>query len=420
MSEYNIYNNHTIIPNANQYFYEKKYVSICSEDRDIIKYPNASEFEIELPQDYQNVASVRLYSWSFPHNISVFSALNENLFMSFKFSKLYNPGEFYYTDELTNAIFVALYNSINYEYIIDIEPGIYDPFQMATELTNKFNEQVTSIIKDFFNSPAGAPYSASASLFTNYDRFKIIYNDINKKLWFGNNADQFVLTNDSSIYFSENFDVRCINKNVLPEFTNWGLPYFLGFNRCSVTAIDSSQALTENNVFSYEVGTSISYNGLPRFFYQNDSSNGYWLLPELPGATAWFIKAPLKINLSSLSFMYMEIEGLNCIDETSPYNISKNTLTTNETNGIVNSFFAKIPLINSNISYIDNYGPYKYFNPVAERIRKLKIKIRHHNGMLVNFDNLTYSFMIEFNLLRPQQERMYSVKNAYDLNRLQP
>ena len=60
-----IFNNHPLITNANQYFYERKFISIHSEDRDVDKYPNSALFEIELPQDYVNVASARLYSWSF-------------------------------------------------------------------------------------------------------------------------------------------------------------------------------------------------------------------------------------------------------------------------------------------------------------------------------------------------------------------
>ena len=73
-----LFNNHQIIPNTNQYFYEKKYLSIHSEDRDISKYPNSSEFEIILPQEYLNVVSVRLASWSFPSNYSVFSTYSSN------------------------------------------------------------------------------------------------------------------------------------------------------------------------------------------------------------------------------------------------------------------------------------------------------------------------------------------------------
>ena len=75
MSKFNTFTNHPLIPNSQEFMVIRKYVSIHSEDRDILKYPNSSEFEIELPQDYLNVLSVRLESWSFPSNYSTFSKL---------------------------------------------------------------------------------------------------------------------------------------------------------------------------------------------------------------------------------------------------------------------------------------------------------------------------------------------------------
>ena len=121
------------------------------------------------------------------------------------------------------------------------------------------------------------------------------------------------------------------------------------------------------------------------------------------------------------AYIYMEVDGLNCIDETSPFNISKFTSQTNATNGIVNSSFAKIPVPTTPLSqWFDNdMGPYKYFNPPAERMRKLKIKFRYNNGQNVDFGTFDYSFMLEFNMLRPQQERSYSVRNSYDLLQFQ-
>ena len=47
MSRFNTSTSHPIIPNAQQYMLHYKYVSIHSEDRDILKWPNPSEFEIE-------------------------------------------------------------------------------------------------------------------------------------------------------------------------------------------------------------------------------------------------------------------------------------------------------------------------------------------------------------------------------------
>ena len=117
----------------------------------------------------------------------------------------------------------------------------------------------------------------------------------------------------------------------------------------------------------------------------------------------------------------MEVDGMNCIDEISPWNLSQYTAHTNKSNGIVNSSFAKIPIPTTPISqWFDNdMGPYKYWNPPAERIGKFKFKFRYHNGQLVDFGLFDYSFMIEFNILKPQQQRSYSIRNASDLGQIQ-
>ena len=48
----NVYStNHPIIPNNGEYIRYKKLVSIHSEDRNILKYPLSSQFEIELPEE---------------------------------------------------------------------------------------------------------------------------------------------------------------------------------------------------------------------------------------------------------------------------------------------------------------------------------------------------------------------------------
>jgi hypothetical protein len=427
MSRFDLNNNHPIIPNANQYYFEKKYVSIHSEDRDALKYRNPSSFEIELPQDYLNVQSARLYSWSFPANYSVFSTDTHNVYMTFKFINLYNPGEHAFSDPLTEAIFAGLYYNLDNEYLFAIESGFYNPTQMATELTNKMNETVTEFLNKFFTStnPAYIGYNYAAALFTSYDRFVIVYNEVGQKLWFGNNADQFVLTNSSNTLLKKDFvDQKCIpaRRGELPSFTDFGLPAFLGFTRCDSVSF-SANDFSANDFISNE--TSIASTGLvPRFYYGDvtgTGDNGYWLLPVLPGATVYYLQAPLKINFMGPAYIYMEIEGLNCIDETIPYSLSTFTSTTNQTNGICNSAFAKIPVPTTPISqwFDDDMGPYKYFNPPAERIRKLKIKFRYHNNVLVDFGSFDFSFMLEFCILRPQNERKYNIRDAFSLSQTQ-
>jgi hypothetical protein len=404
----NVFNNHPLIKNSNQYFLEKKYISISSEDRDITKYPDPSEFEMLLPQEYLNIVSAKLYSWSFPANYNVFSGSYYNIFISFKMVKLYNPGEHDVSNALLEGIFAALHNYGDKEILVEIETGFYNPDQMTIELTNKFNDSVTKIINLFLNNPlewGTNDYNIAKQLFDasqGYNRFKIVYNAVSQKLWFGNETEQFILTNDSSVFITRTVvNNLCQRKNLLPEWSNWGLPAYLGFSRCNATSDTSSE--------------------IPRFCYGDavigSGDNGFWLLPKLPGAEVYFLQAPYKISFMGPAYMYMEVDGWNCIDETSPYNLSLFTSQTNQTNGIVNSCFAKIPIPTTPISqWFDNdMGPYKYWNPPAERISKIKVKFRYHNGSIVEFGQFEYSFMIELNILKPQQEKSYSIVNAYDL-----
>jgi hypothetical protein len=426
MSSKNVFNNHPIIPNANEYYYEKKYLSIHSEDRDISKYPSSSQFIIEFPQDYLNVASVKLHSWSFPLNYDVFSILNQNISMTFKFNKLYNPEDVGILDNfLLSGIYAALYDYYEKEldFIVFIEQGVYTPEQMAIELTNKFNEAVTNQIDSFFTlHPAYAQAQTMFHAAGGYSRFKIVYNKVNQKLWFGNTADQFIIVNNSCIYLNKEFaDFNCLKKENLPQFVNWGLPYYLGFDHTDVIA------LTPNQIYS-NIDTEHSNTKQYIQFYYDEHGKGTWLQPttDMSGAETYVLQAPYKTNMIGPTYMYMEIDGLNCIDETSPWNISVYNEEHNNTNGVVNSSFAKITLTpNPSTSVITEWleehtTPYKYFNPPAERIRKLKIKLRYHNGQLVDFSNVNYSFMLEFNLLHNQPERTYSVRNAFDLTSTVP
>ena len=417
MSQFNLNNNHPIIPNSNQYYFEKKYVTIHSSDRDLTKYPNSSSFEIELPQDYLNVQSARLYS--------VFSSDNSNNFLIFKFVQLYNPGEYAVSDPLSEAIFAALYANLSNTYVFTIEPGFYNPNQMATELTNKINEIITVYLKNFFANPKNTEYNYAAALFVSYNRFKVVYNEVSQNLWFGNNADQFVLVNSSVLYIQRkiiaNRQCNAFNADEFPNFTVFGLPTLLGFIRADVVAYSAAQYISQG-----VDNTNISANGfVPRFYYgdvNTSGDDGFWIRPTLLGASVYYLQAPFKINFIGPSYIYMEIDGFNCIDETIPFNPSVYENHNSGTNGIVNSAFAKLAIPTTPISqWFDaaDGGPYKYFNPPAERIRKLKIKFRYHNNLLVNFNSFEISFMLEFCLLRPQNERKYNVRDAFGLYQIQ-
>jgi hypothetical protein len=426
---FNVNTSHPLIPNEQQYILYKKYISIHSEDRDSIKYPNASSFEIEMPEDILNILSVKLVNWSFPSNYNTFSPTYSNVTMTFKINNPFNPSDQGYSIPLYDAIFNALFLNKSNNYSITIEPGFYNPIQMVTELTNKFNKVVNDYIVSYFNDTTTVNYDPTLypqllTEFINaggYTNFVIVYNSVSQQIWFGNKTDGFILTNTTQFTQPATIDnIFCIVKNQLPDFSNWGLPGYLGLSKCDTESINST---TINNDLPYLFNYDNTNTFTPRFFYGNvmGGDDGFWLLPNpfLPGSQVNWIECPFKINFMGPAYFYIEIDGLNCIDETSPFNISEFTSTSNKTNGVVNSSFAKIAIPSTPISqWFDRDSlPYKLFAPPAERIRKLKFKLRYHNGLLVDFGLFNWSIMLEFNTLLPQQQRVFtpSLLNLYKL-----
>ena len=410
MSKFNTFTNHPLIPNSQEYTVIRKYVSIHSEDRDILKYPNSAEFEIELPQDYVNVLSIRLESWSFPSNYSTFSQLNKNITMSFQIINTTPPTTFNY---LAYYIYLAVYENIQNIYSITIEQGYYTPQQMVTELTNKFNEVMTNYIYTFFvNNPLSVPleYITQFANIGGYSEFVIVYNEVTQKIWFGNKNATFVLLNvdNNSQYVLDSNDKIIPNpsftsaqcppsKTQLPDYTNWGLPSYLGLPRRPVTSTTTSTS--------------------PRFYYGDVvvGDKGYWLNHSLlvPDCSLNYIEADYKINICGPDYFYIDLAQFNNIDETNPYNLSNFTLHTNETNSRVNASFAKIAVpyqANSCDQCFENNNnrAYKIYNPPAERMRKIKLRMRYHNGQLVNFGSSDYSFTLEFTLYNAQQSKKYN------------
>lgn len=421
MSRFDTSTNHPIIPNAQEYTIEKKYVSIHSEDRNIGKFPNASDFEIELPQDYLNVASVKLSTWSFPSNYDVFSINNQNNIMTFQFAAIYNPSAHGNNDTLDYLIysFLSTYKSAykNDDFLVEIGNGFYNPIQMATELTNRFNQTVTEYISSqlvLYDASNGTTLNTAFLLYADgeikggYKDFIVAYNQVEQKLYFGNRSSSFSLTQNQLLLSSYYSKDACYNRNTLPDSSVIGLPSFIGINSyCPIHSITVTDPL-------------LHPGSIPRFSYGSavtPGDNGYWLTPnpDLQGCMISFVAAPLKLNNMGPAYFYLDIDGLNYMDETSPFNKSTFTRETNKTNGIVNASFAKIGITSTPLSqfYDNTMDSYKYYNPPAERIRKLKIRLRYHNGQYVDFNNFPFSFTLEFTLMNPQILRNLIATKSY-------
>ena len=145
---------------------------------DILKYPSSSSFEIELPEDLLNVSTIRLSNWSFPSNYDTFSNNNLNITMTFTISSPYNPGENGFSNSLYEKIFECLFLTQTENFTITIESGFYNPTQMVTELTNKFNYVVTQRITQYFNSNNYLTELTQFEAIGGYTNFIIVYNNI--------------------------------------------------------------------------------------------------------------------------------------------------------------------------------------------------------------------------------------------------
>ena len=307
---------HPLIKTSHNFVLDRKVLFIDSNDRDIERWPNASEFEINCPQNYTSVESLRL--------------LNINL-----------PNFFYNISEQlqTNKMYIDL-SGIEQPPII-LEDGYYNYIQLKNALQQK--------------------------LITIDISFDINYNDINRKFTFTHLSKKFSLRFDKSNSYN-NCDYKT---DVYAQHSKWGLGYILGFNK---EKYDSSVNNTINTIVS-----------------------------------------PNPSDLEHNECVYIELEKYNKCDEIKPF-LYYNFNNTNS--GIVNSAFAKIPIYQTNYNkglvndgYLENSS---FYQPPIDKISKLKLKFRYHNGMLVDFHNCNVSLSLEINQIRNEMNN-YEVRTPYKL-----
>ena len=199
--------------------------------------------------------------------------------------------------------------------------------------------------------------------------FSVNYNPVNRKFTFSHTLMPFSFRFD----LPNNYD--CVKDNyktdVYAQHSNWGLGYILGFDKIKYTSL-----LLDG---SYNI---VSHN---------------------------------PCDLEDNKCIYIELEKYNKCDEIKPFlNYNYN----NSNSGIVNSAFAKIPIYPSqenkglaNDGYLENIS---YFQPPIDKIAKIKIKFRYHNGMLVDFHNFNISLSLEINQIRNEMNN-YEVRSPFKI-----
>ena len=335
--------NHQLIERLQNFTLDRKILSIDTNDRDIKKWPNPAEFEVSCPQVYSNIESIRLLNIQCP-----------NIF--------YNISE-----RLQNNKLVIQFNS-GPEETITLDDGLYTPLQLQTSLQNDLSNNV---------DPG----------------FKVIYNEVNKKMYFGHTSSDF------SLLFEENITYNNCNNNqsyntyndIFKQHSNWGLGALLGFDKKT-----------------YESTTS--------------SNDNNYKFPWNPANTPWIangsniIIADKNLDLDVNQTIFIEIDRLNSCDEIMPYIVNNYT---NTNSGIINSFFAKVPIIQSKSKYIFSTKDccadcISYYQPPIEKLSKLKIKIRYHNGMLIDLQNYNISMIFEINQIR-NEIKDYTVRTPFKI-----
>lgn len=198
------------------------------------------------------------------------------------------------------------------------------------------------------------------------------YNSIKQKFIFhGSN----ITLNFNKHYVCKNCPEQ--HPNVWTQYTKWGLGSYLGFDKTTYPLPNSK--------------------------------------------TTDLIEAPYFPKLDGEQVIYMEVDKYNSYDELYPYSESTSSLYNNDYAARVNAAFAKIPLSKTPQpgcfppesiydSRNGNLQNVSYFEPPLERVQKIKIKFRYHNGMLVDFQDMPFNFTIEFNCLHNEIDKVATVK----------
>ncbi len=127
------------------------------------------------------------------------------------------------------------------------------------------------------------------------------------------------------------------------------------------------------------------------------------------------VEADFNLDVFGEDALYMEIDRYNNIDEMYPYSERTSHLYNNDLAHRTNGSFARIPL--KNTPFGQEMGSRNNFvlnvfhsDPPINRIDRLKFRFRFHDGRLVDFKNLPFSFTLEFNMLKDEQDRVKQVR----------
>ena len=348
-------------------------------------------------------------------------------------------------------------------YIITVPDGLYTPSELASTLETRANIAVV-----------GTTYRTEANkaqkVFVKYnipEKTFYVGNNENKNfsLFFDERAHKYILSQDDGYGLCPQNNDQYYTKKM------WGLGALLGFEKRVYNAADNTGSLMFNtsinnhNEINSEIGVSgTDYNDskvikqskvwlplttggdgkslssailpimfLPTTIYMevDKYNNSDELVPHVNNISAFNITHNLKFSdllketcntggtIDTLSYK----RGLDSSNRTNNIKLrnafSTNHIPTGDYGGRINSYFAKLSMPNEkNKNYIniraDDIKTITLFsNQLEERVQKLKVKFRFHDGTLLDFGNSDINFTIEFGTVLSDQEKNMKIRNIY-------
>ena len=245
----------------------------------------------------------------------------------------------------------------NYTYADGIKLLQSPPFTITINEGTYLPEDIASELAVLLNAKV-CEYMGSST----FNNFTVVYNKNTHKFTFNNDTDGFNLLFTSPEYYE-----HCTNSSYYDNYTNWGLGSYLGFNKKIYKSVNN-QIVSEN-----------------------------------------------AENIYGDSYIYMELDYCNSIDEIAPYTEKSSASYNPKYSGKHNASFAKIPLFLSGYSAFSTKETYLsnifFSDPPLERIQKFKFKLRYHDGRMVDFHNANYTFTIEITTLKPD-----TIKSSIKVN----
>jgi hypothetical protein len=252
--EKNIYRQHYLIDIEDEkkscykpYDYIHQIVTIHTEDRDILKYPLANNFEVELPQVFKNVLTLELFDITLPTYYYNISEVLQNTGLWFSIPQ-------YFQDPIELRMLSGNYTSNTF----------------VEELKKKLNDATTKKLYEI---------KVYASPNTKYTYFDVVLNNISNKLEIYNKENEFIFWCQKKVDY-----IDCLNDN-WKMLNDWGLPYNIGFYKeCYTSMYDNTLnkfVLIPPNIFNIAIDNTI-YMEIDKFNYINElnpfsiSTNSYY------------------------------------------------------------------------------------------------------------------------------------------------